>query len=356
MGYIPNLAIHPGKTIAELLDREGMTQKNLCERMGISEKHLSQIINGEASITAETALLLENALGGSASFWINLEQNYKEVKARLERESLVINEHKLLTKFPYNELAKRLYVEKTPDKSERVLNLWKFFGVNSLESIVYTESIAFRKKESVSIKSESIAAWLRCGEIESKKQLLSDYSESELKRKLSLLKQLSTVSPDLFQEEVTAALNQAGVGIVFIKHFPSTGVSGAVRWINNNPLIQLSLYYAYADIFWFNLFHEIGHIILHGKKDKFLEFDDPEIQASNSQKEEQANQFAADQLIPPKEYQRFFHNKVFSQHSITKFAEELEVHRGIVAGRLCHDNKLSWAAASQLRQKLKFSN
>ena len=58
MAYNPNKAIHPGHIIARSLEREGMTQKSLGERTGLSEKHLSQIINGSASITVETALLL----------------------------------------------------------------------------------------------------------------------------------------------------------------------------------------------------------------------------------------------------------------------------------------------------------
>lgn len=89
MAYNPNKAIHPGHIIARALEREEMTQKNLSERTGLTEKHLSQIINGEASITVETALLLENALGGAASFWINLEKNYQETRARLDRSSVL---------------------------------------------------------------------------------------------------------------------------------------------------------------------------------------------------------------------------------------------------------------------------
>src|SRR3989338_7433961 len=103
MVYQPNKAIHPGHVISRTLGREGMSQKNLSERTGLTEKHLSQIINGNASITVETALLLENALGVSASFWINLEKNYQETTARLERSSFVRNETKLLSTFPYLE-------------------------------------------------------------------------------------------------------------------------------------------------------------------------------------------------------------------------------------------------------------
>ena len=146
MIYNPNKAIHPGHTIAKALVSDGMTQKNLSERTGLSEKHLSKIINGEASITIETALLLENALGGSSSFWINLEKNYQEIKARLERISLIEKEIKLIREFPYKELAERGHVAQTTNNNKKVENLWRFFRVNSLSFVQNTEVIAYRKK------------------------------------------------------------------------------------------------------------------------------------------------------------------------------------------------------------------
>ena len=354
MSYSPNIAIHPGKMIAQAVDREGMSQKSLCIRTGITEKHLSQIINGEASLTVDTALLLENALGGSASFWINLEKNYQENKARIDRLAQIQKEIPLLSKYAYNELAKRGYVEKTSNKENRIVNLWKFFGVNSLSYIPKTEPIAFRKQDSPSIKSEHIAAWLRCGEIEAKKQSLSEYSESKLKSILESLKHLSTQTPENYSVAIVDKLNEAGVAVVFIEHFPGSKVSGAVRWINNTPLIQLSLFYPWADIFWFNLFHELGHLMVHGKKEKFLEFENKEFSLIK-EKEEQANKFASDYLIPPKEYDNFIKAGTISIKRIIEFSKNLNIHPGIVAGRLCHDGKVKWNAVASLRTRLKLS-
>ena len=356
MSYLPNIAIHPGRIIAEELSREGMTQKSLCERMGITEKHLSQIINGEASITVETSLLLENALGGSASFWINLEKNYQETQARIEKISLIKEEISILPKYPYLELVKRGYVEQTTNKEKRIENLWKFFGVNSLSFVPTTEGVAFRKKNEVSIKSESIAAWLRCGEIEAKKQILPEYSETKLKGMMSILKLLSTKKPEEYSVEVIKRLNEVGIALIYIAHFPGSGVSGAVRWINNKPVIQLSLYYSWADIFWFNLYHELGHLVLHGKKEKFIEFDKKEL-ALSKDKEDEADKFASDELIMPKSYSQFIkNNPIISTNSIIEFAKSLKIHPGIVAGRLCHDQKVNWNAVSSLRPRLELAN
>ena len=352
MVYNPNKAIHPGYIIGRSLERECMSQKNLSERTGLTEKHISQIINGEASITIETALLLENALGGQASFWINLEKNFQETRARLERSDLLKKEVSLATKYPYAELVKREYIEQTSNKEKRVENLWKFFGVNSLEYIQNTEVVAYRKKSGSDIKRESIATWLRCGELESRKANLSEYSEQKLKESLVKIKSLTTKEQEEFSSQVVSILNNAGVSLVYTPHFSGTGVSGAVRWVGNNPLIQLSLYGSFLDIFWFNLFHEIGHLVLHGKKEKFIEFNNRDL-SSVQDKEKDADKFASNELIPEKSYLEFLENGLTKQ-GIISFAQSLGVHPSIIAGRLCHDKKVKWNKVSTLRPRLKF--
>lgn len=358
MAYQPNKAIHPGYVIARALEREGMTQKNLCERTGLSEKHVSQIINGEASITVETALLLENALGGAASFWINLEKNHQETTARIERASSLITEVPLLPQFPYLELVKRGYVEQTTNKQRKVENLWKFFGVNSLSFVKKTEAIAYRRKDGKELKSGAIAAWLRCGELESKKESLPPFSESKLKQSVSKLRELTRKKPEEFSADVKAVLAVAGVSVVFVPHMPGTGVSAAVRWVGDCPVIQIGLFGKYADIFWFNLFHEIGHLLLHGKKEKFLEFEKANL-ANTQEKESEADAFASDALIPRDAYEKFLQRRIFCEETIAEFAISIGVHPGIVEGRLCHDEitgELTWSRPLGFRTPLKFAD
>lgn len=352
MSYNPNKAIHPGHALAKALDSEGMTQKSLAERTGLTEKHISQMINDEASITVETALLLENVLGGTASFWINLEKHYQETNARLERRSSIVNELGLVSRFPYKELAKRGYVEQTGNQEKKVENLWKFFGVNSLAFVQDTDPIAYRKKSGLNIKSEHIASWLRCGELEAKKITLPEYSETKLKELLPTLKTFSTKDAKEYSRAVTEMLRGAGVGLTYTPHFPGTGVSAAVRWVGNNPLIQLSIYYPWADIFWFNLYHEIGHLVLHGKKDRFIEFDDKTL-SSVQDKEKEADEFAKESLIPSKSYSKLITSPLTKQ-GVIDFAKDQGIDTGIVAGRLCHDRKVNWKSVSSLRPRLKF--
>ena len=74
----------------------------------------------------------------------------------------------------------------------------------------------------------------------------------------------------------------------------------------------MSLRYKYADIFWFIFFHEIGHTLLHGKKETYIEFDLDE----RKEIEDESDDFASETLIPEDKFRNFVHQRKFSQRMI----------------------------------------
>ncbi len=353
MVYQPSKALHPGLTLQRVLDSSSMSQKNLAERTGLSEKHISQIINGESSVTVETALLLENALGGSAAFWSNLEKNYQETLSRISRKSQMEKEIPLLQNFPYRDLAAYGYVSKTRNQLEKVENLWKFFGVNSLLFVSNTEAVAYRRQDGSGVKSEALATWLRCGELDSKKLSLNEFDGQKLRQRLIELRKMTKGYNNFFQD-LQNTLSEVGVGLVCVPHFANTQVHGATRWIGDNPLLQLSIRGRDSDKFWFTLFHEIGHVLYHGKKEEFLEYD----KSVEDEKETEADSFAQRTLIPNAIYKEFVRRNDFSITAIKGFAKYIETDPGIVLGRLKHDGLVPYSHLSQLHSKLvlKMSN
>lgn len=351
MSYIPNIAIHPGKVLERAVLQANITQKELSLRMGITEKHLSQIINGEASVTTETAVLLEIVLGGSSKFWLNLESDYRESKYRILRQSLFKNEITLLKNFPYRELEKRGYFEKTEKDEQKVEYLQKFFSVSSLLTIEKIEKVAFRKSRENEIKNGYIAAWLRCGELEAKKVDLPEFNEQLLKDNIIKIRELIPNNELNYLSKIRDLLNAAGVSVVFTKHFQGTKINGAVRWIGNNPSIQLSFFNPWIDIFIFTLFHEIGHILLHGKKEKFIEIENSNAFIDDN-KENEANRFAANFLIKEKDFAKFVVKKDFTIEKIIAFANTQKIDPSIVAGRLCHESLVTWASVTKLRKRI----
>ena len=69
----------PGETILDMLEERGWSQSELAERTGYTLIHISQLIEGNASITDEIALKLERALGSTAGFWLHREAQYREL-------------------------------------------------------------------------------------------------------------------------------------------------------------------------------------------------------------------------------------------------------------------------------------
>lgn len=129
------IAIPPGETIKEMLEDRGMTQKEFAARMNYTEKHISKLVNGEASLSQETALRLEIVLGAPASFWNGLEAGYREDLQRVKQERLEAEESACAGKYPYEQMAKAGWVKKTQNPHEKVHALRKFFEVVRLRDI-----------------------------------------------------------------------------------------------------------------------------------------------------------------------------------------------------------------------------
>ncbi len=76
-GISPELIIHPGETIADLLTERGMTQQELAARTGVTSAFISKVINGKKGISGKFAYALECAFGVPKTFWLNLQANYE---------------------------------------------------------------------------------------------------------------------------------------------------------------------------------------------------------------------------------------------------------------------------------------
>ena len=79
----------PGETIRDLLEELDMTQSEFALRLGRTQEMVSQLLNGKAPITPETAVDLERVLRVPAGFWNNAERRYRDwLTRRMEEEGL----------------------------------------------------------------------------------------------------------------------------------------------------------------------------------------------------------------------------------------------------------------------------
>ena len=81
--------IHPGEILRDELEEIGMKAVELAKRLGVPDNRIYQILHGQRSITADTALRLGKFFGTGPEFWLNLQQAYElDVARQGERGSL----------------------------------------------------------------------------------------------------------------------------------------------------------------------------------------------------------------------------------------------------------------------------
>jgi HTH-type transcriptional regulator/antitoxin HigA len=140
----------------------------------------------------------------------------------------------------------------------------------------------------------------------------------------------------------------SGVGLVYTVCIPKAPISGVVRWVGGNPVIQLTDRYNSNDHFWFTFFHEAGHILLHGKKDVFIEnLNEYEVDV---QKEIEADDFANKSLLP-EDITAELPFKI-TEEDIRRIARKHNTHPAIVLGRLQHQGVLSYSFGNSLKLKV----
>ncbi|MBD1925140.1 HigA family addiction module antidote protein [Trichocoleus sp. FACHB-90] len=358
--YTPNYVSPPGETLEEILEEREMTQAELAERTGRPKKTISEIINGKAAITPETALQLERVLGVPASFWNNRERLYREALAHQEERDRLSEQVAWLDQIPVKDMIKRKWIQSYQDKVEQLREVLNFFAVASPEQ--WKECwcdifVDFRKSQAFQSDPGAVAAWLRWGENEAAKIKCLSYDANKFKNVLQQIRALTVQPPDIFQGEAVQLCATAGVAVVFVPELPRTRVCGATRWLNpNKALIQLSLRYKSDDQLWFAFFHESGHILLHSKRNTFLERNGVQ-DAEDQDKEQEADKFAADILIPPAQLKRFLASSQYrSKAAIRQFADEIGIAPGIVVGRLQHDKVLQLSHCNGLKRRFQWAS
>jgi len=338
--YQSDLAIHPGEYLEEILEDIGMSQAELANRIGRPKQMINEIIKGKKSITPTTALELEDVLGVPSHIWLGLESEYPIVLAKAEELKQMEEESRLIPNFPYAELAKLGFVKSTRKAVEKVEELKKFFGVAKLVQISQVKAYqpAFRVSDHKSVSHEAIATWIQAGRMKADKIKTDSFDKKRLKALLDDIKDLMNLENiNKSIKGIQEILASCGVAFVMLPHFKKTKVNGATFWTDNRTkaIIVMSLKGSYLDIFWFSLFHEIAHILLHDKREVFLEdgCSNPALQ----QQENEADQFARDFLIPKDRFESFVKEGNFTKQSVKSFATELGIKPSIVVGRLMHE-------------------
>ena len=70
-------AIHPGEVLSDELAELGVSASNLARAIGVPVNRITQILNGQRGITADTALRLGQWFGSGPEIWLDLQKDYE---------------------------------------------------------------------------------------------------------------------------------------------------------------------------------------------------------------------------------------------------------------------------------------
>ena len=110
------------------------------------------------------------------------------------------------------------------------------------------------------------------------------------------------------------------------------------------------------DFLWFAFFHEAAHILKHGKRDVFIEAPDGTADEETQRKEQEADTFASDFLIPRTAFNELRQQRCFTTQVVQRFAGKLGIAPGIVVGRLQHEKLVPFTHLNALKRHFRLED
>lgn len=340
--YHPDWIPPPGATVRDLLGRKGLdSTSTIAARLGHQRSEL--LLEGHLRLDPEIAAVLSKVVGLSAQFWLERERLYRAALDQREFEATLLRE------LPLGEMRKWSFVERRESHAEAVADVVRFFGkddVNDCRTYIDQLPRTVRQKASPALASQPgpLAVWIRAGEIQAELMNASPWDIERLRQLIPEFRKLTrTADPAKYLPRLRYLCGTCGVALVVMRPPDGCRARGAVRFLSESKaMLLLSYRHLSDDQFWFSFFHELGHMILHPQEDQI---DDD--WASRVTAEDEADQFAADALIPPKVRDRL--RGLRDARAIIAFARQLGVSRGIVVGRMQHDGIVPFDRFNRLK-------
>ena len=356
-GISPDLLIPPGETIADILEERHITQAELAVRTGVSSAYISGVIAGKKNISANFARALEYALNVPKSFWLNLQSHY-DAELLEAREINTVTKEEMEIRDALTEMTKHLRKKgELPireSKERSVLSLRRFFNVSNLVNLrEMIPSGAFRMASSATVNPYVLGAWIRLCQMNGDNGALEgQFRPEKLHDLVSEIKDAMRCANQDPQKLLKSIMASYGIDFSVMKNFKGAPVQGYISSRKDGTYqMTLTIRGAYADIFWFSLFHELGHIA-NGDVKRASRF----LDGIDTRQESAADLFASNYLLAPDAYHAFIARRDFSIGSIISFAKSQRVMPYIVIGRLQKEGYLRYNAYSQYKLRYKWED
>jgi len=348
IAFRPDYAVAPGETLRDALAELSLSQADLAARASLSTKHINQILQGIAPITLETSIVLERVTGIPASFWNRREADYRETLLRQKQRTLSDEDKEWLSSLPIKELQSREKIPRERDRGRLFEAVLSFFGVadrQAWERIWHGPVASFRRSHAFTSHPGAVASWLRIAQLDAQNAKAEPFNASAFRK---VLREIRALTADGDPNLIVEMCATVGVAVVFVPEVKGCRISGAAWWATpTRAVIALSDRYKKDDYFWFTFFHEAAHLLLHSKKETFV--DDGK---DSDIIEDEANRWAADFLIPPDRARglRMFETDA----QVVAFAKGIGIAPGIVVGRMQHDGIWGYSRGHRLKRSVLF--
>lgn len=356
--FQPMWASPPGATIADLLEERGQPIRDFASSIDSSIACLSRLLFGVEPLTNDLAERLSSVLGASPDFWLKREEMYRADLKRLVENTTRNNTAHWFDSLPLKDMVRFGWIAEGSTQQETIFNACAFFGTTTPEEFErkyhrLLSTAAYRKSDAFEARPSAVAAWLRQGEIAAAAIDCAPWNSEMLRASLDDIRGLTRVkAPKDFLPALEIILSKCGVALVVARTPQGCRASGASRFISSDKAsIQLSFRYLVDDQFWFTVFHEIGHLLLHSHDDLFLEG----LENRNSDAEREASQFAEEHLLA--KVDRDALNVVaLSDLGIARLARKAGISPGIVVGQLQTRGRVPYEHFNYLKVRYSWSD
>ena len=347
---VPFEATHVGEVIKDELSARNMKQSELSELTGIQKSILNDVIKGKRSLTPEMALLLENALGISATFLMNIQTQY-ELDCAKQSERVVLQTKMLEIWNVLKEQVSTQFFRKVGiikgNIIEDVKRIFEVFAVDNLDDFFGLKAkemelpYYYRKSEKVTTNPVDVLSWKYYCYYLSKndESVLGNFDKINVD---SLTKELNNVFKENSKtvKKTGEVLNKYGVRFMVVKKVGQVPVDGMSFWIGDNPTIVVTERIASIDNFAFTTLHEVGHVYNHLTKDGKAMIN--LLDEKKDSEESEADIFALNAVIPNADWKKFLtKTRDVVPYKIAPYikseAEKYEVNPQILFGRYKHD-------------------
>ncbi len=331
--FNPDWVSPPGETIKDALAYKNLSLEAFCIAIGMALPSVERLIKGDLAIDVSIADRLADTLGSNRQFWISRETFYR---ARLEARPVTpsITFDMFARQLPLKHMRSFGWFDSFPGLSDRDAALaffedapgaWQSSGSQVMDAVRFRTSFAHESNPA------AVTAWLRQGVRRAREIECAPWDAKALEAAVPAIRALvRQKDPMVFFPTLVDICRACGVAIVFVRTPKGCHASGATHFAGENKaIVQLSFRYRSDDHFWFTVFHELGHLILHPANKLFVEGKDYE----TTEEEDEANRYSARILIP----------KVFDTElqavgkdfkAVMRLARRIGISPGILVGQM----------------------